>query len=270
MKKEAPEELDKVCGNCNSFFPAEPGGSSFAICLSDSDFEPYIDQLLNNDYDCCEKLIALKRFPIDRQACPDFDPIEDCDDETEFSSELTAKIRDLSTKGQLTPDSLRTALAIEPIENIDWSKAPIESYVQRFHAAATVRLQSAALNGLGALVSYGNRAAFDFLCDFFRKLPPAQTPADCHFRAEILRYLRGPLEYERKVARMLVEDLFRTPSNQSTRSWYSEVWKFFKGCPPEVAEEALLPILDSPKFSYRIKQRVKEIIGLTRSLDNVY
>lgn len=261
MESEAPEELDKVCDNCNSFFPAEPGGSSFAICLNDSDFKPYIDQLLDNDYECCEKLIALKRFPIERQACPDFDPIEGCDDETEFSPELTAKICDLSASGQLTLDSFRTALAIEAIEKIDWAKAPIESYVQRFHAAATVRLQSAALNALGALVSHGNRAAFDFLCDFFRKLPPAQTPADCHFRAELLRYVRGPHEYVREVALLLVEDLFRTPSNPHTRSWHTEVWRFFKGCPHAVAEEALRPILDSPKFSYRIKQRVKEIIG---------
>lgn len=261
MKNENHDQLDKVCGNCHSSFPAEAGGSNFGICLRDSAFEPYIDRLLENDYADCEELISLKRFPMDRQACPDFDPVEDVDADSDISPELAAKIHDLSAKGQLTQDALMTALAVEAFEKTDWSKAPIESYVHRLSVAATDSLRRQALSGLGALVSHGNRAAFDFLCAFFRKLPPPQTPDDCHFRTELLRYVRGRPDYDREVARLLVEDLFRTPSNQHTRPWYSEVWKFFKRCSPKVAEEALLPILESPKFSYRIKQRVKEIIG---------
>ena len=261
MKSEAAEELETVCCNCNHSFPAEPGGSDFGICLNDPTFEPYLDQILENDFACCENLISLKRFPMERQACSDFEPIEGCDDETEISPELAAEIRDLSAKGQLTSDALITALAVEAFENTDWSKAPIELHVKKLHETSTTQLRSDALNGLGFLISHGNRAAFDALCNFLRRLPPPQTPSGCHFRSEILRQLRVNFEYDSEIARLLVEDLFRTPSNQHTRSWYTEVWKFFQRCSPKVAEEALLPILDSPKFSYRIKQRVKNIIG---------
>lgn len=261
MKSETAEELETVCCNCSHSFPAEPWGSDFSICLNDPAFEPYLDKILENDYACCENLISLKRFPMERQACSDFEPIEGCDDETEISPELAAKIRDLSAKGQLTSDALITALAVEAFENTDWTKAPIEHHVKKLHEASTTQSRSDALNGLGFLISRGNRAAFDFLCDFLGNLPPPQTPSGCHFRSEILRQLRVNFECDGEIARLLVGDLFRTPSNPHTRSWYTEVFKFFQRCSPKVAEEALLPILDSPKFSYRIKQRVKNIIG---------
>ena len=40
------EELDRVCFNCNSFFPEETGWTVEGICLNDSAFEPYLDELL--------------------------------------------------------------------------------------------------------------------------------------------------------------------------------------------------------------------------------
>ena len=263
MKREPAEEFETVCGNCNHSFPAEPGGSDFGICLKDPSFEPYMDQILENDFACCENLISLKRFSMERQACYDFEPIEFVNSEMEFSPEMTAKIRDLAESGQLNQDTLRTALAIDAFENTDWSKSPVEHHVKKLHETSTTQSRCDALNGLGFLISHGNRAAFDALCNFLRRLPPPQTPSGCHFRSEILRQLRVNFEYDSEIARLLVEDLFRTPSNQHTRSWYTEVWKFFQRCSPKVAEEALLPILDSPKFSYRIKQRVRDIIGKT-------
>ena len=261
MKKTDPEELDACCGNCNHSFPAEAGGSIFGICLKDPEFDPYIERLFENDFACCANLIRRKRFMLDRQACSDFDPTEVVSDGEEFSAELTADIQALVAKGQLTSENIQIALTVEALRRTDWSKAPTDEYVQRLNAASTIRSRDEALNGLGFLASQGNKAAFDALCAFFRKLPPPQTPDDCHFRSEILRHLSGRIEHDREVAQLLVEDLFRTPSNGHTRPWYTEVWRFFKRCSPKVAEEALSPILDSPQFSYRIKQRVKDIMG---------
>ncbi len=57
------EELDRLCCNCNSFFPAETGWTEEGICLSDSAFEPYLDELLENmNYDCCKDLIEKLKF----------------------------------------------------------------------------------------------------------------------------------------------------------------------------------------------------------------
>ena len=262
---QAKQELDAVCGNCNSHFPAEAGGSIYAICLKDPEFEPYIDRLLANDFACCARLIKRKHFMADRQACADFDPVIDIGDEEELSSKLAEDIQDLAAKGQLTPANVQVAVAVNAFRQTDWSKTPTNDYVQRLHEAPTANTRMDALSGLGFLASQGNGSAFDALCAYLRDLPPPQTPDDCLFRTEILRHLRCRIERDREVADLLVQDLCRTPSNNHTRSWYVDVWKFFERCSPEMAEEALQPILDSPQFSYRIKRRVRGIIDFGTS-----
>ena len=160
MNKMDHEELDAVCGNCNHSFPAEAGGSIFGICLKDPEFDPYIERLLENDFACCAKLIRRKRFMLDRQACSDFDPIEIVGDEAELSSGLAADIQALAAKGQLTPETVKTAFAVEAFRNTDWSKAPTDEYVQRLNAASTIRSRDEALNGLGFL-GIDNRGRFN-------------------------------------------------------------------------------------------------------------
>ena len=255
-------ELDAVCCNCHNSFPAEAGGSMFGICLKDPEFDPYIERLFEDDFACCANLIERKRFMLDRKACADFDPVEVVGDEAEASPKLTADIENLVLKGQLTPENVRTAIAVEAFTSTDWSQMSAHQYVQRLHAATTIQSRDDALSGLGFLVSQGNRPAFDALCAFLRKLPPPQTPEACHLRSEVLRHLRLANKRQREVAQLLVEDLFRTPSNRHTRPWYTEVFRYFKCCDPSAIEEALLPMLDAPQFSYRIKRQVKDIIGV--------
>ena len=258
--KDDPE-LDRVCGNCNHSFPTSQGGSDEAICLNDAEFEPYLDRLLDHaDFDCCAELIARKQFPLDREACPDFDPLEGIGDDIEIASELSADVQDLASKGQLTPQTLKAVIAAEAFRRTDWSKAPVEEYVARLQAASTVQSRKEALNSIGWLIHAGNKAAFEALCAYLRSLPPARTPEDCHFRVEVLGQLSWRRETDREVAQLLVEDLVQTPSNQHTRPWSTEAWRFFEKCSSDVAEEAFQPILTSPRFSYRIRRRVRRII----------
>jgi hypothetical protein len=45
-KKMEEGELERVCFNCNHFFPASiQGPTEFGICLNDKEFEPFIDEL---------------------------------------------------------------------------------------------------------------------------------------------------------------------------------------------------------------------------------
>jgi hypothetical protein len=77
------DELERICTNCNSSFPSEPYGSDFAICLNDPEFEPYLDDLLENqDFSRCQELVRQKRFPWEQEACPDFDPVDITDEDT--------------------------------------------------------------------------------------------------------------------------------------------------------------------------------------------
>jgi hypothetical protein len=91
-----------------------------------------------------------------------------------------------------------------------------------------------------------------------------------HFRVEILRQLGYTQSFRLELAHLLVKDLFRTPSNNTTRGWYTAVFRFFESSPADIAEKALSPMLDSKQFSYRIKKRVKTILGLVNNESQLF
>ena len=72
------EELERTCFNRNYFFPAsldEP--TECGICLNDEEFEPFLDEILDNsNLDCCHDLIKRKKFIKDREACSDYSEME--------------------------------------------------------------------------------------------------------------------------------------------------------------------------------------------------
>ncbi len=255
-----PDDLEHVCCNCQAVHPAEPFRSEFAICLNDPEFKPYLDDILEHqDFSRCEDLVLRKRFAWDRDTCDDFDPIEDVAEE--WSPALTAKLKQLAENGGLTAETLQQAIIADAFDRTDWSRAPIDHYLRNLQESETPDGRKDAINPFGFLIGQGNRAAFDALCEYLRALPPAGTLDDKALRIEILRQLRAARKYQRELALLLVEDLFRTASNNTTRGWYSEIFYFFeRWCPPEIAEEALRPMLDSPRFSYRIKKRVRAIL----------
>ena len=254
------DELERLCGNCHAVHPAEPFQSDFAICLNDPELEPYLDDILERqDFSRCQDLVLRKRFAWDREVCDDFDPVDDVGEE--WSPELTAKVMKLAEDGDLTAETFQQAVLDDAFDRTDWSSAPIDGCVRKLKESKTLDAREEALNPFGFFIAHRNKAAFDALCEYLRALPPAETLEDKALRIEILRQLQVNWEYQRELALLLVEDLLRTASNNTTRGWYSEVLYFFeRRCPPEIAEEALPPMLDSPHFSYRIKTRVRGIL----------
>ena len=256
------DELERLCTNCNYSFPSEPYGSDFAICLNDPEFEPYLDDLFDNqDFSRCQELVKQKRFPWDQEACPDFDPVDVTDEDIPLSPELSSAIEQLARDGELTAETLELAILGDMVDKIDWANMPVEQYIERLNNADTPEAREEAVRDFGVLISHGNRVAYDALCGYLKDLPPPTTVEQTHFRIAIFREISRTLKYKGDLAQLLVEDLFRTPSNNTTRSWYTIVFRFFKGMPLDIAEKALLPMLDSPQFSYRIKKRVKGILS---------
>lgn len=254
-------DLDRICCNCNYSFPSEPFGSDFAICLNDPDLEPYVDDMLENqDFSRCQNLVKQKRFAWDREACPDFDQIE-LNEDIPLSSELSSAVTELADEGRLTAETFKQAVLEDMIDKIDWSHVPVEDYVDRLNRADSLGAREKAVAGMGGLIAFENEAAFHALCNYLRELSPPTTVEETHFRVEILRYLNVRNRFEEKLGPLLVRDLFRTPSNNTTRGWYTAVFRFFENAPAHIAEEALSPMLNSPQFSYRIKKRVKTILN---------
>ena len=178
-----------------------------------------------------------------------------------LSPELSDAIDKLARNGQLTAETFQQAAFEDMVNKTDWASVPVDGYVEKLKNAKTLEACNKAVQSLGGLISFGNRAAFDALCDYLKGLPYPETVEETHFRVEILRKLKYTQSFEKKLARLLVEDLFRTPSNNTTRSWYTAVFRFFENSSVDIAEMALSPMLDSPQFSYRIKKRVKTIIS---------
>ena len=254
-------ELLKVCTNCHCAFPSEPFASDFAICLNDPELEPYLDEILEKqDFSRCQELVKKKRFSWEQEACPDFDPVEPPDEEIPLSPQLSHAVDQLVKDGNLTSETFQQAVFEDMVDRIDWTKVPIENYVEKLNNAKTQEAREKAIQNIGGLISRGNRAAFDALYAYLKDLPPPITVEQTHFRIEILRHLEFTSKYKKKLARLLVKDLFRTPSNNTTRGWYTTVFRFFEHSSADIAEKALSPMLGSPQFSYRIKKRVKTIM----------
>jgi len=257
------DELERICTNCNNSFPSEPFTSDYAICLNDPDFEPYLDDFLENqDFSRCRQLVKQKRFSWEQEACPDFDPVECLDEDVPLSPELNRALEQLSRNGQLTAETLQQAIFEDMVDKIDWATVPVEKYVEKLNNAKTPEACEEAVGSLGGLISLGNRGAFDALYTYLKDLPPPTSSKETRFRVALLRQLGHTHSFQQDLAKLLVEDLFRTPSNNTTRGWYTAVFRFFERSSPEIAEKALSPMLESPQFSHRIKKRVKTILEL--------
>ena len=91
--KAADEEIEKICFNCGAFFPASfemPG--EYGICLNDPEFDPFVDAIIERqDFASCQGLVDRKKFNGEREACSDFEPVE----ELEIIEEDTPLGRDL-------------------------------------------------------------------------------------------------------------------------------------------------------------------------------
>lgn len=255
------EELERICFNCNNFFPAcMDEATEFGICLNDQEFEPFINELLeNSNYTCCQDLVERKKFSGENEACPDFSEVEveesiEIDDDSEFGRELISSIK----SGQFNQEKLNELLIKEQIRNIDWKTVPVEKYAKQLKNPKPEE-RNAAISSLAALIAYGNKAAFQELFNFFRQLPPPKTIEEVHFKKDLLRHLE--LANPRTaLTQFLLSELYNTPSNNTTRQWISAIFRFLEHSPFEEVREPLEKMLSDKQFSYRLKQKIKDIL----------
>jgi len=255
------EELERICFNCNHFFPAsmeEP--TEFGICLNDKDFEPFIDELLGNShYACCQNLIDSKKFTGNREACRDFSEVEigesiEIDENSEFGRELIFAIK----SGQFNSKTLKELLVKEQIRNIDLKSLPVDQYSKQLKSSKPEE-RDAAISSLGALIANGNEAAFEELFNFFQKLPPPKTIKEVHLKKHILRHLEYS-EFRTSLTQFLLDELYNTPSNNTTRQWISAILQSLERSQCEEIGEPLKKMLSDNRFSYRLKQKIKKIL----------
>lgn len=255
------EELERICFNCNNFFPASiDGPTEFGICLNDKLFEPFIDELLEySNFDCCKNLINEKKFSGNREACDDFSEVdmEECiefDENSEFGKALMSSL----TSGEFDNEKLEQLLLEEQIRNIDFKTLPTDTYAKQLKSPE-LKERYSAISSLGALVLHENESAFQELFSYLKKMPPPTTIANVHFKIEILNYLNHR-KFRKLLTPYLIDELYNTPSNNTTRQWISAIFMLLEQCPAEDIREPLEKMLNEKRFSYRLKQKMKDIL----------
>lgn len=254
------DNLEPLCRNCQAAHPSEPVESDFAICLNAPELEPFLDDILERqDFSRCQDLVERLRFPWGQEGCEEFDPVDL--DSVELPPGLARKVEELADRGDLNAETFLRAFASYEFEQTDWSRASADQHVEALTAAGTHRERMKALAPFGFFIGHGNQAAFDALCQYLRALPPPTSPEDKAFRIALLGHLETARDHQREVADLLVQDLLRTPSNHTTRGWYTEVFNFLeRRCSPEIVQDVLGPVADSPHFSVRRKKRIRALL----------
>lgn len=264
MKKEI---LEKICFNCNQFFPASMDEETeYGICLNDADFEPFIDKLLeDSDYSSCQNLINIKKFLGERKGCKNYEEIESI--EINDNSELGKELKRLSECGKLNVESFKFAILDEQIRNIDWETMPVDRYVRQLQSPLR-KDQEAGISSLAAMISLGNKEAFNELLKYFIKLPPPKTIEEVYLKKEVLKHLELR-ETKSQVIPYLIDDLYKTSSNNTTRQWISAILKFLEHSPKEKIRKPLENMLKDKRFSYRLKKKIKNILYDSSFLEEI-
>jgi hypothetical protein len=103
------------------------------------------------------------------------------------------------------------------------------------------------------------------LLRFLSSLPPVATIREVHLKMEFYRHL-NLWKDKSAVAPILVKELGRIPSNNTTRQWIAEILRFLEFCPPEVIEAPLERLLAGKKLSPGLRKKVEAIIYLSPGL----
>lgn len=244
--------LMKICTNCNQFFPLDKYEFEKGVCLLDEDLEPYIDDILEmRDLSPIKDLIESKLINYEQEACENFDPVEvdpldtlidDVFDEIGEEAEIEEVIKKIVEKDPFV--LLKNA-------SMDRHKENLTSPDKRVKTEAIWQIVNFAV--------LKNMEAEKIFYDYYENLPPAETLDDTHQRVDMLQRTKGLSDKER-YARLLIKELYRTKSNNTTRSLISEIFKILRIIPLKYIEEDLENMLKDKRFSYRLKRKMKDIL----------
>ncbi len=251
-------ELEPICLNCSYFFPTSMDeATDYGICLYDDAFEPYIEELLENyNYDSCKELIEEKKIHEGTEACEHFEEpiVVEIDDNTHLGRAL----KDFKNSGRIDSDELERARLLDELERIDLKTIPIENNLADLNNPdKNKRLQ--AVSTLGMLANLGNKNAADELTEYFKKLSPPNTIDEVHTKLEAFQHIKR-MGNEAAIIPLLINDLSRIQSNNTTRKWISEILQYFEHCPIDMIRDPLEKLLKEKKFSHKMKNRIKDTI----------
>ncbi len=232
---------ENVCINCNYFFPYfVDGPTEEGICLNDPEFEPYIDELLEKqNYQICLSLIEKKKFNGNDNTCEKF--------------EMSVIFDEDETETEIENEAISGEVLVKLLKN-----KSIEEY-RIYLKNENKNIQIEALNSLSVLTACGNKEAEKLMNKYFKSLPSPKSLEEVHHKVKVLRII-SKNEINSGIVKALVKDLLETKSNQTTRQWFTEIFRvLYINNNNEMVKQSLqkMPL---EKFSYRLQKKIKDIL----------
>ncbi|MGD8389518.1 MAG: hypothetical protein PVG49_20395, partial [Desulfobacteraceae bacterium] len=178
--------------------------------------------------------------------------------EIEDDSLLGLELPRLTETGELDREKLERGLLAERLAAVDWADEPVDEEEAQLQSASPEK-RDAALDTLAGKMSFGNTRARDALVRFLESLPPPGTLSEVHFKIKVLRLLERS-HTRQDLVPILIRDIFRTRSNNTTRQWITAVFCFLERTSIEFTREPLERMLQEKRFSSRLKKKIKHIL----------
>jgi len=238
------EILDRICFNCSSFFTdVNDLGGDFGVCVMDEAFEEYLDEIIeNSDFSSCIDLYKEKSFDGNRDVCSDYAEIEIIEfEELENGNQMTEE------EAEQYFESLRTQ-DVSNIAELLYSKE---------------KEKNKAISTLLNYIGFRNKNAFDIMLNYYRNMPLVESIDDVHFRLKILDgfyHFNANTNTNNDLIEMLIDELYKMHSNNTTRQLFSSILKFLSGCESDIVIDKLTWLLNNRKFSLRMEQNILSVI----------
>lgn len=228
-------DLERICQNCSSFF-MDSENMDLGACLNDEAFEPFMVNIIENEnFSSCYELYLQKRYDGSREACERYE-------EPEFIE---------------VPEGVDISAYI----HYEVLKHQSVEEIVRFLYNPDLALVKNAISAISTYVYIGNRDAYEAVLNYYQSLGPAESLDDVNMRMELINML-SRYESEIRTIEAYVNELKRTPSNNTTRKLYSLVLERLKWCPNDIVFELILELLNKQQYSYKIKKRIMEVAGI--------
>jgi hypothetical protein len=230
-------ELDKICQNCSSFIQdSNDLVIGLGICVEDEVFEPFLDEIMENaDFSNCYEIYQKKRFNGEMEACDQY-----------AEPEIIEIPEGEDIRGYLIYENMKT-------QNVD--------EIIKYFYDSNLMIVNNAVSAISAYVHIGNKGAYEGLINYYMGLGPAESLEDVHLRIKIVDIL-STRESENNTIAAYVNELARTPSNNTTRKLYSLILERLGKCPEDMTYRPLLELLEKRQYSYKIRKRIMEIAGI--------
>ncbi len=181
---------------------------------------------------------------MERDVCTDYDEVEIIEDE------------EPENECQMTEEELDRRYEIYRTQDVD--------DIAKYLSSEEEKLRNKAISALSYLMNFKNQNAFNTMLNYYKNLPTVESIEDVHSRLKILERFYH-FQYNNPgndLIEMLVGELYKMPSNNTTRQLFSSILEFLSSpiCEFDIVIDKLSWLLDNRKFSPKMEHNINSVI----------